>query len=159
MATSTTIQYLVATGEDEFGNTVTLGASPSHRRQIETFIAGGAIAIGDWVQFDTSATGASRVLTVIEAAATFALGNPLVVGVAITAAAAAGDKVDVVVEGYVEGASVANAVAAAGVALVVDNTAAGQAVALAAADTAGPCGVSLEAAAGNLCDVWVYKNF
>lgn len=159
MATATTIQYLVATAENEFGTTVDLGATPSHRRQVETFISGGAIAIGDWVSFDTSASGAARVLTVIEAAATFALGNPLVVGVAISATTGAGEKVDVVVEGYVEGASVANAVAAAGVALVVDNTAAGQAVALAAADTAGPCGVSLEAAAGNLCDVWVYKQF
>jgi hypothetical protein len=64
-----------------------------------------------------------------------------------------------VVQGYVEGASVANAVAAAGISLVVDNTAAGQAVAIAAGDLAPACGVSLEAAAGNLCDVMVLKNF
>jgi hypothetical protein len=148
MATSTIIQFL-AEGEE---------AATSHRRQIETFIAGGTIAAGDWVQFDTAASDADRVLKVIEATAAFATGNPLVVGVAL-AGAASGEQVRVVVAGYVEGASVANAVAAPGTALVVDNTAAGQAVAIAAADTAPACGVALEAAAGNRADVWVYKQF
>lgn len=148
MATSTLIQFLAS---GELGDT-------SNRRQVETFIAGGAISAGDWVQLDTAATGADRVLQVIEATAAFATGNPLVVGVAL-AAAASGEQVRVVVSGYAEGASVANAVAAAGTALVVDNTAAGQAVAIAATDLAPACGVALEAAAGNTADVWVLKNF
>ena len=148
MATSTLIQFLEA---GEAGDT-------SNRRQVETFIAGGAISAGDWVQLDTGETGADRVLQVIEATAAFATGNPLVVGVAL-AAAASGEQVRVVVSGYAEGASVANAVAAAGTALVVDATAAGQAVAIAAADLAPACGVALEAAAGNTADVWVLKNF
>ena len=59
MATSTIIQFL-AEGEE---------AATSHRRQIETFIAGGTIAAGDWVQFDTAASDADRVLKVIEATA------------------------------------------------------------------------------------------
>ncbi len=147
MATSTLIQFLDA-GES--------GAT-SNRRQIETFFANGAIALGDWVQFDTTKTGADRMLYVVEAGGN-ATGNGLVCGVA-TSAAAAGDQIRVVVAGYAEGASVANAVGGAAVPLVVDNTAAGQAVAIAAADLAPPCGISLEAAAGNLADVWVYKNF
>jgi hypothetical protein len=148
MATSSLIQFLSA---GEAGDT-------SNRRQIETFFANGTIAAGDWVQLDTTKTGADRVLYVVEALAGTATGNPLVIGVA-TEAAAAGDQVRVVVAGYAENASVANAVAAAGVALVVDNTAAGQAVAIAAADLAPACGVSLEAAAGNTADVWVFKRF
>ncbi len=147
MATSTLIQYLA---EGQAGDT-------SHRRQVETFLANGAITKGDWVQVDTTKTGADRMLFVVEAGGN-ATGNGLVVGVALTTVAA-GERVDVVVQGYAEGASVANAVAGAAVPLVVDATAAGQAVAIAAADLAPPCGISLEAAAGNLCDVMVYKNF
>ena len=55
MATSTLIQFLEA---GEAGDT-------SNRRQVETFIAGGAIAAGDWVQLDTGETGADRVLQVL----------------------------------------------------------------------------------------------
>jgi hypothetical protein len=77
MATSTLIQFLAS---GELGDT-------SNRRQVETFIANGAIAAGDWVQLDTAATGADRCLYVIEATAAFATGNPLVVGVALAGAA------------------------------------------------------------------------
>ena len=55
MATSTLVQFL--------GDGVTtpsgIGADSSNRRQVETFIAGGAIASGDWVSLDVSKTGAS----------------------------------------------------------------------------------------------------
>ena len=156
MATSTTIQYLLATAKDEFGATVTLPTA-SNRRQIETFIAGAAITSGDWVMFDTSATNATRVLTVIQA--TFAAtGQPLTVGVAIQSAAAAGETVDVVVAGYVEGANVADAVTI-GLALgiVAVN---GRAGAYTAAALAPACGVALEdGSATNTADVWVIKQF
>jgi hypothetical protein len=170
MATSTLLQKLDGnalisniTGSPGSYTTVQV-PDVSNRRQVETFIAGGTVAAGDWVQFDTSATGASRVLTVIEATGATATGNPLVCGVCIGSAETdgsltVGSKVFVVVGGYVEGANVDNAVAAAGVALVVDNTGAGIANAYAAADTAPICGVSLEAAAGGKCDVWVIKQF
>lgn len=147
MATSTLIQFLDSGQEGDTSN----------RRQTETFIANGAITKGDWVQVDTTKTGADRMLFVVEAGGN-ATGNGLVVGVALSTVAS-GAQVRVVVQGYVEGASVANAVAGAAVPLVVDATAAGQAVAIAAADLAPPCGISLEAASGNLCDVMVYKNF
>lgn len=156
MATSTLIQFL---GD---GITTPTGAAGDviNRRQVETFIAGGAITAGDWVQFDTAAADADRVLTVIQGTAAFANGNPLICGVAL-ATVAAGEQVNVVVAGYAEGANVAAAVNAAGIALVVDNTSAGRAVAIAAGDLAPACGVSLEAAAnpGDTCDVWVFKQF
>lgn len=152
MATSTLLQKLDVQADG-------FGPSTSHRRELETFLAGGVIGAGDWVQFNTSASDANRVLSVIEAVASFTNGNPLVCGVALEAAAAAGQPIRVVVAGYAEGANVDNGVAAAGVALVVDGTGAGIANALAASDTCPPCGVSLEAASGGKCDVWVYKRF
>lgn len=132
------------------------GAATAAKREVETFIAGAAITALDWVMIDTSKTDSDRAIYAIQADTSFSLGNPLVVGVALDSAAAAGDKVRVVVAGYVEGAAVANAVNAAGIALVVDNTTAGRAVALAATDTCQPCGVSLEAASGNKADVLVF---
>ena len=148
MATSTLVQFLQS-GE---------GAKTSNRSQEETFLAAGTIGAGDWVQFNTSATDANRVLSVIEATGATATGNPLVVGVALEPATT-GQQVRVCIGGYCEGANVDNGVAAAGVALVVDNTGAGIANAIAAGDTAPACGVSLEAAAGGKCDVWVLKQF
>jgi hypothetical protein len=162
MATSTLVQYLKTTGNSISGGTVTLGGDISDRRQVETFLTATAITAGQWVSFDTAQTGAAKVVVVLTAPATFALGNPLVVGVAlksVTGTATSPQPIDIVVAGYAETAAVDNGVAAAGVALVVDNTAAGRANALAAADTANACGVSLAAAAANVAPVWVYKQF
>jgi len=158
MATSTNIQYLVNTAKDEFGATVSIKTA-SDRRQIETFIAGAAITAGDWVVFDTSATDAGRVLTVLQSPAT--AGNSLAVGVAITSATVAGQTVDVVVDGYVEGANVISGVAS-GVSLTTSGVTAGRALAYATGThtATAPCGVTLEASAvGNTCDVWVLKRF
>lgn len=156
MATSTNIQYLVNTGKDEFGATVSIKTA-SDRRQIETFLAGAAITAGDWVMFDTTATDAGRVLTVIQA--TFAAtGQPLTVGVALTAATVAGQTVDVVVAGYVENANVADAVTV-GQALSI-SAVAGRGSAAAATALAPFCGVALEdGSAANQADVWVIKQF
>lgn len=164
MATNTLIQYLEETQVTGLGGTVTVGASTSNRSQTETFVAGGTITVGQWVQFDTSASGASIVATVIPASAATATGNPLVCGVCIGSADSsglltAGHKVTVVVSGFVGAANVDAAVAAAGVALVVDNTGAGIANAYAAADLAPACGVSLGASAAGKAPVWVYKQF
>ena len=105
MATSTDIQYLGGVGDPTSGN----DASQSYRTQIETFLAAGAIAVGDCVAFDTSKTGYQQVLYVIEA--TEAAGS-LAVGIALTAAAAAGDPVQVCVAGYCAVANVATGVTA-----------------------------------------------
>jgi hypothetical protein len=160
MATSTLLQYLETT---DAVTGASLGASPSNRRQVETFIAGATVVVGDWLQFDTSKTGAAKVLTVIQAAAN-GTGNPLVVGVCLGSADSdgsltVGSKINVAVAGYVESANVANAVAAAGVALTVDAAGAGQAVAITAADTGPACGVTLSAPVANKAEVWVYKQF
>lgn len=156
MATATTIQYLPNTATSELGGSVSI-KTQSNRRQIESFTSGGAIVVGDWVAFDTTQTDAARLSTVVQAGAVV-LGNSLVVGVAITAATAAGETVQVVVDGYVEGANVVNGVAT-GVSISV-TAAAGRANATAAVDLAPSCGVTLEASVpANTCDVWVKKAF
>jgi hypothetical protein len=171
MATNTLIQKLDATAliSNITGSpgSYTSVAIPdvSNRRQVETFIAGATVVVGDWLQFDTSATGSARVLTVIQAT-TNGTGNPLVVGVCLGSAESdgsltAGSKINVVVAGYAEGVAVDNAVASAGIPLAVSATAGrAQATILPVGiGSGGVCGVSLEAAAGNTCDVWVYKQF
>jgi hypothetical protein len=169
MATSTLIQKLDGTAlvpSSSPPGSYSVVATPdvSNRRQVETFLAGATVALGDWVAWDTSKTGAERALFVVPAA-TFANGNPLVVGVVLssaesTGALTAGSKINVVISGYCENAKVdAAGVTASGIALVVDNTGAGIANALAATDLASACGVSLEAAAAGRCDVIVYKQF
>jgi hypothetical protein len=165
MATSTLIQKLDATAF-ESSKTVpgsyTSVTTPdvSNRRQVETFIAGATVVVGDWLQFDTSATGAARTLTVIQAT-NVALGNSLVCGVCLGSAESdgsltAGSKINVVVAGYVEGANVDGAVVA-GNPLVVDTTA-GRAHVGVTGDIAF-CGVALEADTANKAAVWVYKQF
>jgi hypothetical protein len=120
----------------------------SNRRQVETFIAGATVVVGDWLMFDTSATDVL-------------LGNSLVVGVCLGSAETdgsltAGSKINVVVAGYVEGANV-DAAVVAGSPLVVD-TAAGRANVAVTGDI-GFCGVALEADVANKAAVWVYKRF
>lgn len=161
MATSTLIQYLNKTQNTIFGGTTPVGESSSDRSQTETFLAETAIVAGDWVEFDTAQTGASKVLVVKQATAN-GLGNPLVCGVAlesVTGTATSPEPVKVCVAGYVSAANVANAVAAAGVALTVEAAGLGRAVAITAADTGPACGVSLSAPVANVAEVWVYKQF
>lgn len=159
MATSTNIQYLLASAKDELGATVQLPTA-SNRRQIETFISGAAIAVGDIVAFDTSATGAARVLTVVKCPAT--IGLPNIVGVAVEAATAAGQIIDVVVAGYVEtvnataaipvGTAVTTSGAVAGRVLTYDSTAAAQ-------SNASPIGITLGAVVANVAPMWIFKKF
>ena len=81
MATSTLIQRL------EAGET-----GVSNRSQTETFLAGGAIAKGDWVALDTSKTGADKALYVVEAAGVATVGQANVMGVALEAATSGDTK-------------------------------------------------------------------
>jgi hypothetical protein len=165
MATSTLIQKLDGTAF-ESSKTVpgsyTSVTTPdvSNRRQVETFIAGATVVAGDWLQFDTSATGANRVLTVIQAGSA-ALGNPLVVGVCLGSAESdgsltVGSKINVIVGGYAEVANVDGAVVA-GSPLAVDTTA-GRAHTAVTGDIS-ICGVALAADVANVAPVWVYKQF
>jgi hypothetical protein len=95
-------QYLVADS----------GVDTGDRSTVQTYLAGAAIAIGDAVQFDLSQTGANRTLYVLEAAGVATVGSSAVIGVAKTAAAAAGDPIEVYVKGYCPVASVAAATVA-----------------------------------------------
>ena len=161
MATSTLVQYLQP---GELGDT-------SNRAQVETFLttltnpgpgtATITLAAGDWVAFDTTKTGANRVLYVVQAA-NVALGNPLTIGVvkkAVSATLLAGEsrdlQVEVIVAGYAE-ANVDGAVVA-GSPLVVDTTA-GRAHVAVTGDLS-VCGVALAADVANVAPVWVYKQF
>ena len=149
MATSTLVQILEA-GEP---------SSVMNRRQVETFLTTGTIAAGDWVAFDTTKTGADKLLSVIEAGAS-ANGNATTVGVALNAAVGTASipaQVEVVVSGYVEEANT-NGGPAAGSPLVVQ-TVAGAADAAGAGITAPPCGVALAATVAGKAEVWVYKRF
>ena len=119
MATNDMLQYLEPAASGGL-------ASASHRRQEQTFIAGGTIAAGAGVIFDVSKSDdADKVLHVVAApAAGTAIGVSLE-----TAAVAAGDKVRVcvggVVEALVEGvnSSGANAAIAAGAPLGISDNA------------------------------------
>jgi hypothetical protein len=156
MATSTLLQRLPAKGGLTFTD-----VAESHRRQVETFLAADTdIEAGDWVMFDVSKTGPEAVIFV-DRAAIVANGNALVVGVALEASSAIGQRIKVVVSGYAANAKVTNSTAA-GLGLVVD-TAIGTGSAAAATDLTNACGVTLKASpagpAAAVADVWVYNNF
>ena len=153
MATSDLVQYLSAKTDQ---------VAASNRRVTETFFAAADITAGDFVCFDTAASGggADRVLYV-KPADIDAVPTKQAIGVCLdTIDVSEVDdlRVQVVVKGYVEDANVANAVAAAGTPLSVGSTA-GRAVAYANSDTVAPCAVALEAAADNTADVYVIGLF
>ena len=94
MATSTLLQKLDILDSD--GNAY--GVNTSNRRQIEWFIADAAIGLGDSVTFDAvDSGGAECTIKVIESPA-----NKSTIGVALDAAAAAGDKIRVCLAGICE---------------------------------------------------------
>jgi hypothetical protein len=148
MATSTLVQFL---DSGEAGDT-------SNRRQVETFIAGGAIAEGDWVALDNSQSGADRALYVVEAAGVATKGNAAAMGVAL-AAAAANERIDIVVSGYVAKAGVA-AATVAGDALIGPIGTAGRAeIEVPGTTTGAVCGIALEADTANFAAVMVVKRY
>ena len=99
MATNTLIQKLYASDESGVGED---SGSQSNRRQVETFIAKAAIALGAPVGFDFTGPPSSGVLVgkVIETN-TGAAATVSCVGVALNAAAA-GERVDVCISGVCE---------------------------------------------------------
>ena len=155
MATSTLVQFISA-GEK---------ASTSNRSQEETFLAGGAIAAGDWVALDVSQTGANKALYVKETTA--AAGSAVVCGVALVAAAT-GAQVRVCIGGFCKTASVVNTTAA-GSPLMTSGATAGMAIAATYIGNGSgavavalpiPCGVALTAAGvSNTAEVWVTSRF
>ena len=94
MASATYLQSL----DSVYENGDSRGVTPSNRRQIETFIAKEAIAIGDWVAFDIAATADGDVtLGVYKADSNSAPVRPAF-GVALHAATAE-DKIKVCISG------------------------------------------------------------
>lgn len=156
MATDTLIQYLEAT--DSAGNA--LGSAASNRRQTETFIAGGTIVAGQVVMTDISKAGSAKAITVVQASLV-ATGQPLAVGVALRAATA-GQRVEVVVAGYVEDVDCTAGTILAGAPLSAGKTAAGEVETSAATDLAGCFAVALEAkgaTTANKVAICVKKQF
>jgi hypothetical protein len=146
MATQNWLQKL--DGETSFG------ASAGNRRKMEEFIANDTIAVGDIVAFDTSKTGADRVLYITKAALV-ANGNGLAVGVSMDVATA-GQRCRVVVGGYAESVT-AHGAMASGNLLTASGTSAGTVDGRVAADIAPAFGITLEAGANPDC--WIYPRY
>ena len=158
MATSTIIQKLY--GADESIAVPSVGQDnpfQSARQCTLRFRASGAVAVGETVRFDVTQPDSERVSVVNQCTAGGAGGNRLAVGVAIEAAAAAGDFINVVVGGYVEDAICV--VCAGSGDLLGCVTAAGELEALGAGDIRGAIAIALENEAGGTCDVWVITKF
>ena len=119
---------------------------------IVEFEAGAAIVAGNVVRFDTTATGEARARTVVTGAV-----DGLCVGVALEAAAAAGDVIRGCVAGYIEGV---NATGGAGI-TAGDTLAAGAAGIVdtyAAAATDPPIGVALANEAANAVTMYWFRK-
>ena len=95
MASATYLQSLDSVYEDGTSR----GVTPSNRRQIETFIAKEVIAIGDWVAFDVGATADGDVTLGVYKADSNSVPIRPAVGVALHAATAAEDKIEVCISG------------------------------------------------------------
>jgi hypothetical protein len=110
--------------------------------------------VGDIVAFDTSKTGADRVLYITKAAIV-ALGNGLACGVAISVGTA-GDNILVVLAGYAESV-LSNGAIASGDMLTAAPTALASVTARVVADVGPAFGVALEAGPDPAC--WIYRQF
>jgi len=160
MATQNIIQYLETSQYNALpsGGTVPVGIEAMNRRQIETFIASEAIAVGDTVALDFSKAGSGDkgifVVKCDQGTATKKCG----VGVAISAATAAGDTVDAVIAGMVDNAKVAGATAV-GDAMAVSGATTGELAVYAAGDTLPVFAIAATAHAGGTATVFVIKQF
>ena len=104
MATQNIIQYLETSQYNALpsGGTVAVGIEAMNRRQIETFIASEAIAVGDALSLDLAQTNNGDKAIFVMKADTGTNAKRCGIGVAISAAAAAGDTVDVCIGGMAE---------------------------------------------------------
>ena len=150
---SNTVQALDAKDR----STGTSSISASDRQTVITFYGNStSIAVGDFVCFDTTKTGADRVVYVVEAnSGANATQQPI--GVALDACATVGDRVRVVVKGYVEGANLASDVTTG---LLLDSSATdGRAGVYLETHGRAAMGQALEADTANVADVWVFGLF
>ena len=104
MATQNIIQYLETSQYNALpaGGTIAVGIEAMNRRQIETFIASEAIAVGDALSLDLAQTNNGDKAIFVMKADTGVNAKRCGIGIAIGAAAAAGDTVDVCIGGMAE---------------------------------------------------------
>lgn len=148
MATSTLIQDLSSTGI----------TGVSNRVQKETFLAGATIAAGDIgkvAMLDLTKTGVDK-LRYVKLATAKGDGQGLAVGV-IQNAAAAGERVTLIVAGYAPTVTSGGSVAAGAVLTASPTSHAAQILARVAGDKSAAFGVALETATSPAC--WIYKQF
>lgn len=153
MATNTLLQYLQA----DDGDGVALGVTSSNRRQVERYIAGGAIAANDLVAFDFSKTSDNEIALTVVKADSGSTNSIAVVGFALEAAAAAGDEINVTIAGIHVSANVEGNVAK-GDRLSI-SAVAGQADTYVNSDTVPVIGYAIEDDTGNIASVMVIKQF
>lgn len=127
----------------------------SNRRQVQTFIAGAAISANDAVALDLSESDDSDKALKVILLDTDASTSQIFVGIALEAAAAAGDNVQVCIsglcEGNVNGSAVANSMLVAG--------ATGGRLAIAhATNNAQLCAICTEADSTNVATVFVLRQ-
>ena len=153
MATNTLLQYL----QSDDGSGVALTGHPSNRRQVERFIASGAIAAGDIVCLDITKTADGDKSLFVTKANTTSGNTTLTIGVALEAAAAANDELNVVIRGLAKNANVATG---GGIGdRIVGSGTAGRATQYASSSSQAVLGYQLEAAVSNEADVWIIKQF
>jgi hypothetical protein len=150
MATNTILQSLNTSAEGA-------GTGSSARRQIETYIASGAIAAGDLVAFDVTKTDDSdKCLHIVKANST-ANETVVAVGFALDAALAAGDPVQVTVAGLHESANV-HVDTVTGARLIASSVA-GRAALYTGAESIPVIAYAIEADTANYAGVIVIKQF
>ena len=159
MATQNIIQYLETSQYNALpaGGTIAVGIEAMNRRQIETFIAGAAIAANDLVALDFSKTSDGEIAITVVKADSGSTDSIAVVGFALNAAAAAGETVDVTIAGLHKSANVAGAVAK-GDRLSI-SAVAGQADTYVNSDTVPVIAYACEADTANIASVFVIKQF
>jgi len=160
MATNTLIQYLERTAYDALpsGSTTAIGPQVMNRRQIETFIAGGAIAANELVAIDLSQTGLGVQAGTVVPADSTAGATVVAIGFAL-GSAAEGETVDVTIAGVHESAAIkSTATIAVGDRLKVSNSA-GDADEYASGDTVPVIAYAMSTVTANVASVFVIKQF
>ena len=145
MASATYLQSL----DSVYENGDSRGVTPSNRRQIETFIAKEIIAIGDWVAFDIAATADGDVTLGVYKADSNSVPVRPAVGVALHAATAAEDKIEVCISGVCNASVGDNGGAGSAIGTLLQTTTTAGTVDVASAASALPvCGILAEVIPG-----------
>lgn len=159
MATQNIIQYLETEQYSALpgGSNVAVGVQAMNRRQIETFIASEAISAQDVVAFDITKTAdGDKMVHVVKADGNDA-DRVAVVGVALEAAAAEGDTLDVCIAGICEAKT--DGSVAKGDRLIADATTPGAFHTADAADVLPIIAYATEEDSGTVATVIVIKQF